>query len=154
MPKRNMEIENHYQLFNSNRPFGDLIKPMKKSKEDIQYQNLLEHIENVSGQIQLLALNIAVSAAKVAQRRSLGLEVNDRLSQLVNQATNTVKKMNELLDVAKSEAKTDNLNSGKEGKSVNRDHFQELEKSVSAIIKDSEKVVNLLNDFNRKDNSV
>jgi hypothetical protein len=124
---------------------------MKKNKEDTQYENLLEHMESVSGQIQLLALNIAVSAAKVAQRRSLGLEVNDRLSQLVNQATNTVKKMNELLDVAKSETKTDKLDAGDENKGVNQGHFSELEKSVSAIIRDSEKVVDLLNNINKED---
>jgi len=120
---------------------------INKIKTDTKYENLLDHMEKVSGQIQLLALNIAVSAAKVAQRRSLGLEVNDRLSQLVNQATNTVKKMNVLLDAAKTEQKSNNLNTDDPDELANKGNFSELEKSVSAIIRDSQKVVDLLNNI-------
>ena len=124
---------------------------INKTKPVTNHENLLDHMEKVSGQIQLLALNIAVSAAKVAQRKSLGLEVNDRLSQLVNQATNTVKKMNVLLDVAKSEQKPENLNLDDSRAKVNKTNVSELEQSVASIIKDSQKVVDLLNNIKKEE---
>ena len=66
-------------------------------------KGILDYLEVVSGEIQLLALNIAVAAAKLAHNNKIGMEVNQNLSDLVNQATRAVKKMNLVIDAAKSE---------------------------------------------------
>ncbi len=114
-----------------------------KATDDNDSDRLLNRIESVSGEIQLLALNIAVAAAKIAHKQDLGLEVNQGLSQLVNQATQAVKQMNLVLTAAGRGEK------GKMGDDVENSVDSELlfgiEKAMESIIADSEKIARILN---------
>ena len=105
---------------------------------------LLDHVENVSSEIQLLALNIAVAAAKMAHKRNLGLEVNHKLSRLVSQATQAVKHMNQILSAAKTEKISGGIFSDQRGGLVDRELIENIETALSGIIKDSERIVKLL----------
>jgi hypothetical protein len=102
---------------------------------------LLNRIEIVSGEIQLLALNIAVAAAKMAHKQELGLEVNQSLSQLVNEATQAVKHMNQILSAASADKSKGGQN---EHKTVDRELLEEIESSMNSIISDSEKITRIL----------
>ena len=108
--------------------------------EEIDGDKLISRIESVSGEIQLLALNIAVAAAKIAHKQELGLEVNQGLSQLVNEATQAVKQMNQILSVAgASKGKGDREQTG-----VNLELLEGIESSMRSIISDSEKITKIL----------
>lgn len=109
--------------------------------EEIDGDKLLSRIESVSGEIQLLALNIAVAAAKMAHKQELGLEVNQGLSQLVNEATQAVKQMNQVLSVAGA-AKAKSNDSDRKG--VDMELLESIESSMRSIISDSEKITKIL----------
>jgi len=104
---------------------------------------ILEHIETVSGEIQLLALNIAVAAAKLAHNNKIEVEVNQNLANLVNQATRAVKHMNQVIDAAKAEKGEQGLLSENKGP-VDQELMAEIESAMSSIIRDSERIVRLL----------
>lgn len=107
--------------------------------EEIDGDKLLSRIESVSGEIQLLALNIAVAAAKMAHKQELGLEVNQGLSQLVNEATQAVKQMNQVLSVAGASKANDS-----DRKGVDLELLESIESSMRSIISDSEKITKIL----------
>jgi hypothetical protein len=111
---------------------------------------LLKRIERVSGEIQLLALNIAVAAAKIANKQDLGYEVNQRLSQLVSQATQAVRHMNQVLGAAG--AKNDGRDSLEEPMTlaVDGDLIHDIENSMESIIADSEKITKILSGIKKK----
>jgi hypothetical protein len=110
---------------------------------------LLSRLEGVSGQIQLLALNIAVAAAKIAHKQDLGLEVNQRLSQLVNQATQAVKQMNQILTLAGSDnvqhSSVDNAGG------FDPEFIAGIENSMESIISDSEKITRILSSIKKRE---
>jgi hypothetical protein len=110
---------------------------------------LLSRLEGVSGQIQLLALNIAVAAAKIAHKQDLGLEVNQRLSQLVNQATQAVKQMNQILTLAGS----DNVQHGiiDDTAGFDPEFVAGIENSMESIISDSEKITRILSNIKKQE---
>lgn len=107
-------------------------------------QRLLDRIEHVSNDIQLLALNIAVAAAKMAQKQQPGLEVHQKLSQLVNLATKTVKHMNQIVTAAKADKETGTDVSSRDGEQVDDELIRNIESAMQAIISDSEKINRLL----------
>jgi uncharacterized coiled-coil DUF342 family protein len=112
--------------------------------------DLLKYIENVSGEIQLLALNIAVAAAKIAHKQDLGAELNQRLSQLVNQATQTVKQMNQVLSAAGAGRKSKSVNGESDDKAIDKDLIFDIESSMESIINDSEKITVILAQFKKR----
>lgn len=107
-------------------------------------KEILDYIETVSGEIQLLALNIAVAAARLAHSNKIGIEVNQNLANLVNQATRAVKQMNQLIDAAKTE-KSDRKNLADINNEPSDVDFPgNIDSVMSDIIRDSEKIVRLL----------
>jgi hypothetical protein len=110
---------------------------------------LLSHLEGASGRIQLLALNIAIAAAKITHQRDLGLEVNQRLSQLVNEATQAVRQMNHVLSLAGS----NNANRGAkdEDKGFDPELIQGIENSMESIIADSERIAHILSSIKKRE---
>lgn len=104
---------------------------------------ILEYIETVSGEIQLLALNIAVAAAKLAHNNKIDIEINQNLANLVNQATRAVKHMNQVIDAAKAEKGDQGILTENKGP-VDQELMTNIESSMSDIIRDSEKIVRLL----------
>jgi hypothetical protein len=107
-------------------------------------KEILDYIETVSGEIQLLALNIAVAAARLAHSNKIGIEVNQNLANLVNQATRAVKQMNQLIDAAKTE-KSSRKNLGEINDEPSEGDFPgDIDSVMSDIIRDSEKIVRLL----------
>jgi hypothetical protein len=121
-----------------------------KVKGPEEGQRLLDRIEHISNDIQLLALNIAVAAAKMAQRQQPGLEVHQKLSQLVNQATQTVKHMNRIITAARvdSEGGTD-ISDSSTGQ-VDEELIRNIESAMEAIISDSEKITSLLSGIKQR----
>jgi methyl-accepting chemotaxis protein len=106
--------------------------------------NLVEQIESISEQIQILALNIAVAAAKMSFNKKLAPDVNNKLSQLVNQTTLAVKNMNIVARAASSEKpKFDALND--DSRKLDRDTVDGIESSLQSILDDSRKILNMLN---------
>jgi hypothetical protein len=121
-----------------------------KILDNINGDPLLSRLENVSSEIQLLALNIAVAAAKIAHKQDLGLEVNQRLSQLVNQATQAVRQMNQILSAA---GRFDKGKSGDpESRTVDYELIQGIESSMQSIISDSEKITRILSSVKKSEN--
>jgi hypothetical protein len=114
------------------------------SKSD--QQKALDYLESVSGEIQLLALNIAVAAAKLAHNNKIGIEVNQNLSNLVNQATLAVKQMNLLVDAARTENSTRKILADLKTERVDEKLTEKMESVMNEIIRDSEKIVRLLSD--------
>ena len=110
----------------------------------VNNESMLKYIESVSSDIQLLALNIAVAAAKLAHKQKIGMEVNQNLSNLVNQATQAVKQMNQVIDVAKADKKSDFALSDNKDEPVDQELIENIEAVMSDIVKDSEKIVRLL----------
>ncbi len=107
-------------------------------------KGILDYLEAVSGEIQLLALNIAVAAAKLAHNNKIGVEVNQNLSNLVNRATQAVKQMNQVIDAAKTEkSPRDAFNDAKD-EPVDGGLTENIESAMSDIIRDSERIVRLL----------
>lgn len=115
-----------------------------KVKDSEEGQRLLERIESVSNDIQLLALNIAVAAAKMAQKQHPGLEVHQKLSQLVNQATQTVKHVNQIITAARADNETGTSVSDRSKAQVDDELIRNIESAMEAIISDSEKITRLL----------
>jgi methyl-accepting chemotaxis protein len=111
--------------------------------------DIVGRLESISSQIQLLALNIAVAAAKIAHKQDLGLEVNQGLSQLVNQATQAVKQMNQVLNVAGASAKNRNGLSDNELSAVDNEMIESIESSMESIIADSEKITRILSNVKK-----
>lgn len=107
-------------------------------------QRLLDRIEHVSNDIQLLALNIAVAAAKMAQNQRPGLEIHQKLSQLVNQATQTVKHMNQIITAARADNQAGTSISDRSPGQVDDELIRNIESAMEAIISDSEKITRLL----------
>jgi ABC-type transporter Mla subunit MlaD len=116
----------------------------KRSEDDI-----LKYLEGASGEIQLLALNIAVAAAKIAHRQDLGVELNQRLSQLVNQATQTVKQMNQVLSAAGADKRGRSANEG-DDRATAGDMLDDIENTMESIISDSEKITGILSKIKRR----
>jgi hypothetical protein len=117
----------------------------KRSEEDI-----LKYLEGVSGEIQLLALNIAVAAAKIAHRQDLGVELNQRLSQLVSQATQTVKQMNQILSAAGSDKRGKAGNGENDERLVGTEILYDIESAMKSIINDSEKITGILSKIKQR----
>ena len=126
------------------------IQDENKMNVETEGSRLLKHIESLSSEVQLLSLNIAVAAAKVTQNKNLGIEVNDQLSKLVNQATNMIKRMNQLLDAAKSDQSSNNSSVSESSENIRLQVVDELESSISSIIQNSEKVVRLLHNAKKQ----
>ncbi len=121
-----------------------------KVKENIIKNDLIDNIEHVSSEIQLLALNIAVAAAKIAHKENLGPEVNQRLSEIVNEATLTVRRMNQILNAAGSESAAKRVAADMDAAAVDRRLIDSIENSMEAIISDSEKIARLLSEFRKR----
>jgi hypothetical protein len=119
------------------------------SSNDHDSDKLLSRLEGVSGEIQLLALNIAVAAAKIAHKQDLGLEVNQRLSQLVNQATQAVKQMNQILTLAGSN--NSQYSNGDDSKGFDHEFIEGIENSMESIISDSEKITRILSSIKKRE---
>jgi hypothetical protein len=112
---------------------------------DKQHEFLIKTVESVSEKIQVLALNIAVAAAKMSYRQQLGLEVNNKLSQLVNQATLAVKDMGQVLRAAKTDnPKADVFNDSYDNK-INAELMGNIELALNSIVEDSQKIMDMLN---------
>ncbi|UCE67801.1 MAG: hypothetical protein JSU85_07290 [Candidatus Zixiibacteriota bacterium] len=107
-------------------------------------KGILDYLEAVSGEIQLLALNIAVAAAKLTHNNKIGIEVNQNLSNLVNQATRAVKQMNQVIDAAKMEKSPRNPFNGAEDAPFDDGLTENIESAMSDIIRNSERIVRLL----------
>ena len=107
-------------------------------------ENLVETIESVSEQIQILALNIAVAAAKMSFRKELTMEVNNKLSKLVNQATLAVKNMGYVLSAAKSDKSKGGILSDGEGINIDSEMISNIENSLQTILDDSQKIMEML----------
>ncbi|NLI16950.1 MAG: hypothetical protein GX409_11750 [candidate division Zixibacteria bacterium] len=112
---------------------------------DRQHEYLIKTVETVSERIQVLALNIAVAAAKMSYRQQLTHEVNARLSQLVNQATQTVKNMGQILKAAKTDkGKPDFLSDAADYK-VDPELVLNIENALNSIVDESQKIMDMLN---------
>ncbi len=111
---------------------------------------LLDRIECVSNDIQLLALNIAVAAAKMAQKKDPGLEVHHKLSQLVNRATQTVKHMTQIINAAKTDNAPTSVIADRRNSQVDQNLIESIEAAMHGIIADSEKITSLLSNLKRR----
>ena len=107
-------------------------------------ENLVKTIESVSEQIQILALNIAVAAAKMSFRKELTMEVNNKLSKLVNQATLAVKNMGYVLSAAKSDKSKGGILTDSEGINIDSEMISNIENSLQTILDDSQKIMEML----------
>lgn len=112
---------------------------MKENRE-----NLIKTIESVSEQIQILALNIAVAAAKMSFRKELSVDVNSRLSQLVNQATQAVKKMGYVLRAARSDKPKQDILTKDYEINIDSKIVSDIEYSLETILNDSQKIMEML----------
>jgi methyl-accepting chemotaxis protein len=108
-------------------------------------RNLVDLIESISEQIQVLALNIAVAAAKMSFNKEITLEVNSKLSQLVNQATMAVKNMGHVLRAAKADKPKGDLFAANEQSRIDSEIVQNIENSLQMILDDSQKILSMLN---------
>ena len=106
--------------------------------------NLIKTIESVSEQIQILALNIAVAAAKMSIRRELSGDVNNRLSQLVNQATQAVKNMGYVLRAARSDKPKQDILVKDFEINIDSKIVSDIECSLNSILDDSQKIMEML----------
>ncbi len=111
--------------------------------------NLVDHIEAISEQIQILALNIAVAAAKMSFNKKLEPDVNNKLSQLVNEATQAVKNMTMVVKAAKSEKPKYDILRENDGK-LDSETVDGIETSLRAILSDSQKIMAMLNEVKQK----
>lgn len=110
---------------------------------NMTHNETLKYIETVSGEIQLLALNIAVAAAKLAHNDRIDVEINQNLASLVNQATRAVKNMNQVVDAARAGGGDPKIFSESRGP-VDQELIIDIESAMSDIIRNSEKIVKLL----------
>ena len=112
-------------------------------------ENLIEQIESISEQIQILALNIAVAAAKMSFNKRMAPDVNNKLSQLVNQATQAVKNMNIVARAARSDKpKFDVLNDN--AGNLDSKTIDGIEFSLRTILEDSRKIMAMLNEVKQR----
>lgn len=111
---------------------------------------LLDRIECVSNDIQLLALNIAVAAAKMAQKKDPGLEVHHKLSQLVSRATQTVKHMTQIINAAKTDNAPAGVMADRQDSQVDHNLIESIEAAMQGIIADSEKITSLLSNLKHR----
>jgi len=107
-------------------------------------KGILDYIEEVSAEIQLLALNIAVAAAKLAHNNKIGIEVNQNLAHLVNQATQAVKHMNRVIDAAKTDKSAQSILTDVKDEPIDNELIKNIESAMNDIIRDSERIVRLL----------
>jgi len=107
-------------------------------------RNLVDLIESISEQIQVLALNIAVAAAKMSFNKEITLDVNSKLSQLVNQATVAVKNMGHVLRAARADKPKGELFADNEQSRINSEIVQIIENSLQLILDDSRKITDIL----------
>ncbi len=121
-----------------------------RADKNVNNEGLLNYIETVSSEIQLLALNIAVAAAKLAHNQKIGVEVNQNLSNLVNQATQAVKQMNLVIDAAKTDKKPTNFFADIKAEPVDQELIEDIEIAMGLIVKNSEKIVRLLAEVKTK----
>ncbi len=122
---------------------------MKVQKKN-EGSELLNRIEGVSNDIQLLALNIAVAAAKMAQKKDPGLEVHHKLSQLINRATQTVKHMTQIINAAKTNNGPISIVADRRNINVDQDLIDNIEAAMQGIIADSEKITSLLSNIKQR----
>lgn len=122
---------------------------MKVQKKN-EGSELLNRIECVSNDIQLLALNIAVAAAKMAQKKDPGLEVHHKLSQLINRATQTVKHMTQIINAAKTNNEPISIVADRRNVHVDQDLIDNIEAAMQGIIADSEKITSLLSNIKQR----
>ncbi len=122
------------------------MKPSRKKRSNA----LVSRVENVSEEIQLLALNIAVAAAKMAQKKDPGLEVHHKLSSLVNQTTQAVREMNKIVKAAKTERVVDHGSTDKADASCDHGFIENIEPSLNGIIADSERITTLLHALKKR----
>lgn len=113
-------------------------------------ENLISFIESVSEQIQILALNIAVVAAKMSYRKELGLEVNNKLSQLVNQVTLAVKDMGHILRAARTDRPKGDIFAEGYNVKVDPELVKNIEVGLNKIMEDSQKIMEMLNNVKQK----
>ena len=112
---------------------------------DKHHEILIKSVEAISEKIQVLALNIAVAAAKMSYRQQLSLEVNNKLSQLVNQATLAVKNMGQILRAAKTDRVRDDFLSDGADNKVDPELVRGIEIALNSIVDDSQKIMDMLN---------
>jgi len=122
------------------------LNPIRKKRENA----LLSRVEDVSEEIQLLALNIAVAAAKMAQKKDPGIEVHHKLSSLVNQTTQAVKEMNKIVRAAKIEGVIDHDSSDNGDTGYDQGFAENIEPSLNGIIADSERITRLLHALKKR----
>lgn len=119
------------------------------TNSDTDNRGVLKHIEQVSGEIQLLALNIAVAAAKMAHNNMIETEVNRNLASLVNQATQAVKHLNRIVDAARTEKDSRDILNNSQEDPVDQELLDNIESVMSDIIRDSERIIGLLVDVKK-----
>ncbi|MCD6162452.1 MAG: hypothetical protein J7K40_08580 [candidate division Zixibacteria bacterium] len=107
-------------------------------------ENLIKTVESVSEQIQVLALNIAVAAAKMSFRKEIAPDVNNKLGQLVNQATLAVKNMGYILRAAKSERQKKDILTEEMDIKNDSETVSNIENSLNTILNDSQKILEML----------
>ena len=118
------------------------------TQENTDNRQVLDYLETVSGEIQLLALNIAVAAAKMAHNNKIESEVNRNLANLVNQATQAVKNLNRIVDAAKMEKDSRGPLDIKD-EPINQELIDNIETAMNDIIRDSRQIIKLLADVKK-----
>lgn len=113
-------------------------------------RNLVDLIESISEQIQVLALNIAVAAAKMSFNKEITLDVNSKLSQLVNQATTAVKNMSHVLRAARADKPKRDLFADDARSRIDSEIIQNIEHSLQTILDDSQKIMSMLNEVKHR----
>ena len=113
-------------------------------------ENLIKFVESISEQIQVLALNIAVAAARMSARKELNIEINSKLSKLVSQATLAVKNMNHVLQAAGAEKTGKNIAENIYSLKNDSEVISHIESSLTAILNDSQKILDMLREEKQK----
>ena len=95
-------------------------------------------------------MNIAVAAAKMSFKQKISPDVNSKLSQLVNQATLAVKNMGQVVRAASTEKpKNDILRDGS-GSGMDAALIGDIESSLSTILNDSQRIMEMLEEVKQK----
>ena len=94
-------------------------------------------------------MNIAVAAAKMSFSKKLEPDVNNKLSQLVNEATMAVKNMTMVTKAAKSEKPKYDILHENQGK-LDPETVEGIETSLRTILNDSQKIMSMLNEVKQK----
>jgi len=109
-----------------------------------QSEDIIRTVEHVSEQIQVLALNIAVAAAKLSYRKEFSQEVNNKLSRLVEQATKAVKNMRHIVKAARSDRPKEDIFSEGHDLRIDSETVANIEKSMADILDESQKILECL----------